>query len=270
LEQELAGLSGDLQATGEAQSSSAELLATLQAALPTLEGQIGEAGQSIEANQQQTSALGQSIDALSSTSEKLASDLQSLATRLDDTDGKLDHIGGEYQRGAAMVVAIGDVDRAISKAEPFDQALQSLKVLVKDDAAMGETVAVLEPMAAGGVPTLGLLKSSFSETSSRALLAAGGDTSLTDKVSNNLFGIINMRPAGGDAEGEDIRAVLSRAQARLSSDDLNGAITELSSLDGDAAAAVGSWIEMAEGRLAAEAAVQDLRSHAQNLVARGS
>ena len=200
----------------------------------------------------------------------MSGDLQTLATRVGEAEGRLDHLGGEYQRGAAMIVAIGDVDRAITRGEPYDSALQSLQSLVRDDAVLGETLTTLEPMAADGVPTLRDLKAEFGETASRVLLAEKGDRSIADQVGDNVFGILNMRPSGAEAEGSDSRAILARAQARLADDDLRGAIDELGGLEGAAAEEAGSWVQRAEARLSAAAAVSDLRAHAQTLVAKGT
>ena len=270
IEERLESISSEVQAASDAQRSSADVLSTLQSTLPTLQGVVDGTSQAIEDAGERTAALGQSVETLQGTAEQLSGDVQSLSSRLGEAESQLDHIGGEYQRGAAMIVAIGDVDRAIARAEPYDSSLQSLQSLVRDDAVLGETLATLEPMAADGVPTVADLKGSFGETASRVLLAADGDQSLADQVEDNLFGIINMRPSGAEAEGNDERAVVARAQARLTEDDLSGAVAELSGLEGAAAEAAAPWVLRAEQRLAAEAAVQDLRSHAQGLVAKGS
>ncbi|MGI9505643.1 MAG: COG4223 family protein [Geminicoccaceae bacterium] len=256
LQQQVEALAGDLGTAGDAQQATAETVATLETTL-------ADTGSSAAQTAEQTTALGQSV-------ETLNGDVQSLATRVGEAEGRLDHLGGEYQRGAAMIVALGDVDRAITRAEPFASALESLKLLMRDEAALGETVTLLEPVAAEGVPSLTDLKDAFASMASRALLAEGGNQSLTDQVSNNVFGIINMRPSGADADGTSSRDMLSRAQARLSGDDLEGAIGELAGLDGSAAEEAKGWVEQAQARLSAEAAVVELRAHAQALVAEGS
>ncbi|MGH1477654.1 MAG: COG4223 family protein [Geminicoccales bacterium] len=263
LEQQIAGLSESLASTTETQNESNEALTALQGALPTLEASLNEAGLTLDATGQQTAALGE-------TTERLGADMTALSERIGAAEGKLDAIGGEYQRAAAMVVAIGDVDRAISKAEPFDAALQSLSDLGQDDPAVNEVLSVLEPMAATGVPTIAGLKASFGEVGSQILLAADGDASLADQVSGNLFGIINMRPAGAEIEGDDNRAIVARAQAKLSADDLEGAIGDLSGLSEPGLASAEGWIADAKARLSAETAVIDLRTHAQSLLAMGS
>ncbi len=263
LEQRVEVLAGDVEAVGETQAANVQALASLGNALPGLEESLATTGASVGQASEQTAALDQSVQTLNGN-------VLSLTERVGDAESRLDHLGGEYQRGAAMIVAIGDINRAVTKAEPFDNSLQTLKSLVRDDAALGDTLAKLEPVAADGVPTLGGLKDGFGQMASRVLLAEEGDPSLTDQVSNNVFGIFNMRPAGADVEGSGSRAVLARAQSELSTDDLEGAIGELDGLEGAAAEEAAGWIDEAGARLAAEAAVVDLRAHAQGLVAKGS
>jgi hypothetical protein len=169
-----------------------------------------------------------------------------------------------------MVVTIGDIDRAIARGEPFASPLDSLKALGQNDAELSDTLNTLEPLAADGAPTRQALKESFGSVASRILLAEKGDTSLTEQVTDNVFGIINMRPAGAEVEGSDARAIVARAQAKLSGNDLAAAIDELGALEGRSAEAAADWIAEANRRLKAEVAVADLRAHAQSLLAKGS
>jgi hypothetical protein len=263
LDARIEALAGDIQTASQGQETNASALASLETVLPTLESTLATTGEAVEQARTQTASLDQSVATLSS-------DLEALATRVGDTEGRLDHIGGEYQRGAAMVVAIGDIDRAVAKSEPYESVFKSLELLLSEDAPVGDAMAVLAPMAASGVPSLTDLQGDYGSMASRVMLAEEGEKSLADEVSNNVFGILNMRPAGGDVDGESSRAVLARAQARLSDGDLEGTIGELQTLGEAAAAEAAGWIDAAQSRLSAEAAVVDLRAHAQTLVAQGS
>lgn len=263
MEQKIEALAGEVQIAGETQAANVQALTSLETTLPTLEETLAATGLSVGQASEQTAVLNQSVETLNGSVEVLA-------TRVGDAESRLDHLGGEYQRGAAMIVAIGDINRAVTRAEPFDGPLQTLKSLVRDEKVLGNTLSTLEPMAMDGVPTLKALKSEYGQMASRVLLAEEGDPSLTDQVSNNVFGIFNIRPSGGDTEGSGSRAILARTQAKLSADDLEGAILELAGLEGSGADKAVPWIERAGARLAAEAALVDLRSHAQGLVAQGS
>ena len=277
LEQQLSALSQTVASSSEEQQSVSQALMSLQSALPTLESALSATGTTVEENGQRTAMLGESVDALRQTTEQLSGDLGglskdlgALSDRVGGAEDKLDYIGGEYQRAAAMVVAIGDVDRSIAKAEPFETALESLRALGQDDPGVSSSLEALQPMAARGVPTLLDLKASFGAVGSQILLAEEGDATLADQVSDNLFGIINMRPAGAEVEGDDRRAIVARAQAKLSAGDLEGTIAELDALSEAAAERAADWVADARSRLAADAAIADLRAHAQSLLAKGA
>jgi hypothetical protein len=260
--QELQVLAAEVRATAAAQRSAAAAVADVQTS-------AADAGQRIETTGQALDTLAAETRTLAGSAEQLRGDLQALTMRVGTAEGRLDHLGGAYQRGAAMIVAIADVDRAIARSEPYGSALAALRSLAKDDTALDATLAALEPTAADGVPSFQALQSSFGAAASRALLADEGDRSLGDLVGDNLFGIINMRPAGAEAAGSDSRAVLARAHARLAEDDLEAALAELASLEGGAAQAMQPWVARAASRRAAEAAVLQLGAHAQSLVAAG-
>lgn len=255
-EQELSKLSEMFNQSSDAQRSASETLAALQGALSTVEASLSATGSATESNSQQVTALDGSVKALSD--------------RLGQSESKLDFIGGEYQRGAALVVAIGDIDRSINRAQPFDEAINSLRLLGNDSSEVTEAVAILEPMAKDGVPTLADLRASFGSVSSRILLAGEGSGTLADQVSDNLFSIMNMRPAGAEVEGDDSRAIVARAQAKLSAGDLEAVVAELGGLNSAAFESAESWIAEAESRLAADATIVALRGYAQSLLMTGS
>ena len=245
-------------------------IATLQNTLPTLEATLSSTGVSVEKNGQQAVALNGSVETLNQATVRLGTDLGSLSDRVGQAEDKLDFIGGEYQRAAAMIVAIGDIDRSVIRAEPFEASLESFRTLGKDSPEVNDIISKLEPMAKEGVPTLSDLKQSFGEVSSRILLAEEDDGTLADQVSDNLFSIINMRPSGADVEGEDSRSVVARAQAKLSANDVEGVLSELGGLSGKALESAQAWMTAAEGRLSANEAVADLRRYAQGLLMTGS
>ena len=266
IDDRLTALEQQISDMTEVQQSASNVLASV----PSLEATLSNTEAAVETTGQQTTALRGSVDTLQQTAESLNADLGALAERIGRAEHELDNIGGAYQRAAAMVVAIGDIDRSIAKAEPYETVLGTLRTLGKDAPEVAQAIAKLEPMAARGVPTLSALKGSFGEAGSRIILAEDGDETLVDQVSDNLFGIINMRPAGAAVEGDDGRAIVARAQARLSADDLEGAVAELEGLSPATLERVDDWLADAQGRLSADTAVNDLRAHAQSLLATGS
>jgi hypothetical protein len=71
---------------------------------------------------------------------------------------------------------------------------------------------------------------------------------------SNLFNVRSVAPR----EGTDVDAILSRAEAAVRDGRVADAIAELDGLPEQAAAQTAAWRELAETRLAALAALDDL------------
>ena len=73
--------------------------------------------------------------------------------------------------------------------------------------------------------------------------------------------VVTVRPTG-EIEGESAGAVIARAEVRLSDDELADAVGELTALKGAAASAMTPWKARAEGRIAAEEAINSIGARA--------
>ena len=64
------------------------------------------------------------------------------------------------------------------------------------------------------------------------------------------------------ADGDDIDAIVNRAEAAANAGDLPGAVAALGALDGDPAKVAQPWIAEAQARIAVDRAVRSLQSRA--------
>jgi hypothetical protein len=112
-----------------------------------------------------------------------------------------------------------------------------------------------------GLPTLAALQSAFPSTARAALAAApppedaGAGARLIDFLRSQT-GARSLAPRAG----ADTDAILSRAEAAVRQGDLAAALAELAALPPGPAAAAARWRAQAEARLAALAALADLRA----------
>ena len=83
------------------------------------------------------------------------------------------------------------------------------------------------------------------------------EATATDRVAAFLRRHTNARSLA-PRDGDDVDAILSRAEAALSSGDVAGALAELETLPPEAAAPMQNWIDDAESRAAATAAMNEL------------
>ncbi|MEQ9692754.1 hypothetical protein [Shimia sp. SDUM112013] len=117
----------------------------------------------------------------------------------------------------------------------------------------------LEANADTGVPTLLILAEAYPDYAREALADArsqetqDGGGSLTGFLKKQL-GARSVTPK----EGDDADAILSRAEAAVREGRLSAALTELESLPASSQALMSEWRQMAETRIAAQDAVEEL------------
>ena len=161
----------------------------------------------------------------------------------------------EAEKAAMQRVAIARVQTALEAGTPFADALPDL------ESVLGVSIpAGLAAPAAEGVATLVTLQDDFPAAARAALDAArragvAGETGGTvGGFMSNLFNVRSVAPR----EGTDVDAILSRAEAAVRDGRVADAIAELDGLPEQAAAQTAAWRELAETRLAAFAALDDL------------
>ena len=161
----------------------------------------------------------------------------------------------EAEKAAMQRVAIARVQTALEAGTPFADALPDL------ESVLGVSIpAGLAAPATEGVATLVTLQDDFPAAARAALDAArragvAGETGGTvGGFMSNLFNVRSVAPR----EGTDVDAILSRAEAAVRDGRVADAIAELDGLPEQAAVQTAAWRELAETRLAAFAALDDL------------
>ncbi|NNG05210.1 MAG: hypothetical protein HKM95_14090, partial [Inquilinus sp.] len=121
-------------------------------------------------------------------------------------------------------------------------------------------LSALVTMSGFGIPTRERLKAEFPAMAAAAREAdrLSGTDGWVDDALASVRGLVSIRPAPGEVSGDDVPAVLARAENRLDAGDLDGAHAEVVRLEGPAATAAESWRTAATARLEAEAAVARL------------
>lgn len=218
-----------------------------------------EASARATALQAQLARRDQQIDTLSKENTELGQSVTGLAGRLMAVE-KISSLSG---RSAALVLAAGQLREALGQSAPFPNALNGLRSIAGEDPMAAKTLAVLEPHAETGIPTLPALTASFDPVARKVVQAAIAkeDPGWIDRALARLSGLVTIRPTGADVEGDAPTAILARGEAKLKAGDLDGAVTELSALSGAPGKAVAAWLGGAKARLAADKAVADLNRY---------
>ena len=160
----------------------------------------------------------------------------------------------ELAKSVRRLAALGQLRTAFDTGAGYAPSLAELTTQT------GSVPAVLTDNADSGLPTMSGVKAAFPPAARLALdaaLRANMGESWSERAASFLrsqTGARSLEPR----EGSDPDAVLSRAEAAVNTGDLITALTELQALPPEAVAALASWQEMAETRLAAEHAIAAL------------
>lgn len=215
-------------------------------------------------------ALMPRVDALEADSlqtKRLADRFREVETAAKETVDKAQHL-------AATVLAVQQLKAALAGSGPFTAQLASLQALARDDAGLEAALAVLEPRAATGIPSLAALQGSFPSVAaavSRAGVATAGE-SWGERTVNRLAGLVTIRRVGPAAvEAGGTEGALALAEQTLAAGDLAGALAALDAVQGADAQPLQPWLADARARLAAEKALADaeVRAIARLREARG-
>lgn len=162
-----------------------------------------------------------------------------------------------------LAIASMALRNAVESGVPFSAELSAAKGLSADARA----ITILEPFAAGGVPTASSLGRELASLMPVIWKAARtqetSQGTFLERLQANAEKIVRVRPAG-DIPGDDPGNVKARIEVRAESADIRGALAELAKLPPDARAPAQSWIAKAEARNAAIAAARELSQNALN------
>jgi len=227
------------------------------AALSALEARDAQRAQDI-------AALRARLDALSGLETRLGALADDVA-RLDErvAAGATPNPAPGAPR-VALSLAVLQLRDALRGGAPFEEELRAVRELAVDmpeeeRGALMEALAPLEPLAASGVPGLGVLRAEFPALARAAIAAArgGGEGDFLSAILRRLSQLVTVRPLG-PVEGTDAKAIVARAEVYLEAGDLAACVRELESLRGPAADAAAPWLSKARMRLRATAALTRL------------
>jgi len=215
----------------------------------------------IAALQQDFSLLRSEMQAVPGAQSAINAKLNLAIQDLDDRIAALEKRAEKGSvPGAELLIASAVLRDAVGRGAPYAAPLDALAALAKDDAELQSAVAALRPGAASGVPTAPMLQARFEPVASamaRAAIAPPG-SDWPDRLLARLAALVNFRRVGANAEGSSPDAVAARAEAKVKTGDLAGAVAELDMLTGAPADAARPWLGEAKARLAADKAVDTI------------
>ena len=249
-------------------------LAGLRATAAALQKAVAEAAERPAgregADEATRTALNELSQGLSALSEKVAAldkdrvadadrALSGLTARLAAVETRLKSV--QSGSGAAgVVVALSQLRAVAASGRPFAAALAAARELAGGHAAAAAVLSALAPAAAGGAPTLPVLRRDF-DALSPALIAAAtrtqGDGWL-DRAWNKLKSTVVVRRTGRSVTGDSPSALVARAETELADGDLAGAIALVRRMSTPAQGIAADWLAGAERRAGVDTALAKL------------
>jgi hypothetical protein len=163
-------------------------------------------------------------------------------------------------KGALMLMSARQLREAVDRGTPFETEFQVVQTLGGE--WIGDTLTLLAPHAAIGIPTRAVLAEKFKPLAAQALSAqtqAGGNW-LEGRVSQILSSAIVVRKI--DTAGDGGAAAIRRSERLLAEGDFNGGVDALRSLQGASAGILTPWLQAALARSNADRALSEVISTA--------
>jgi hypothetical protein len=240
------------------------LAAVKQLAEATTLNSIGQdANESLERLSGRLADLEQGSESISKVLERIALLEQeterknAAAAALPDSQSAS---GGTPFLSRKAVLAVLQVREALRSSAPFSEDLSQLKELATDQPEIKKSIAVLEPYMKTGIPTLAILKRKFESIAPSIIRANQGaiDSGWIDQTLDRLSSLVSIRKSGSNVKGNDVEAIIARAEENLKTADLPAALSVLGALPEKSREAAADWIRSAKIRLAAERAIASL------------
>jgi hypothetical protein len=188
------------------------------------------------------------VDGVDAALERAKQDNDALAEALEGVTGR--DLGA-----AAMLIALEHARSSFNRNEPFEDDLKVLQSIIGDsDPELNAAINNLAPYAEEGILTSENLSSELTSLSGDILMAkmAGEDVSVQDKALQRFNEVVKLSKNGMPVNGSEEELIIAKAQEALAKGDVEAAKAELSKLEGGAADAASTWMDKADGNLAAQ------------------
>lgn len=225
----------------EARFTSVET-AAVDPADPSLTGRLAALQSSVTSLQ--TRIGGADLAAMSAQVQRLQADTDTIRAQSESA--------AIAARAAFAVAAASEAARA---SGPFEQAYATLESILPGN----PNIIALAPLSRAGAPSRQELKEQFSSMEGdivRAARVSASGAGFWGQVQAFLAQFVTVQRTG---EGDTPVGMVERASGRLSSDDVAGAVAELSRLTGPAAQVAGPWVQRARARLEIDARLAAIR-----------
>ncbi len=253
LEQRLDEASKNFAAAAVAKPGDGKALAALDERLGALRTRLDDLAGRLDGLRGTPAAL----DEIRKDMTALRSSVTAMSARIKTLEDRPPVSGGEI---AALAIAVGQLDAAVAGGGAYRPALDRVRALAEDDAAIVREIVVLDPRAGKGVPTVTQLAAGFADIAPKlSTTSPETEESWAERLRQKTMSLVKVRPVGKDGA----RSPVTRAERALARGDLKAAVAAVEGLSGP----IDAWRKDAELRVAADAALAAIRARVADLLA---
>ncbi|MCB1529502.1 MAG: hypothetical protein H6853_00610 [Rhodospirillales bacterium] len=164
----------------------------------------------------------------------------------------MEGVSADELKAAAMLIAFSKLRDSLNREAPFEEDLVILQKLAgEDNQELQASLTQLAPYANGGVLTPEGLSNEFKSLAGDIVISSlkGEDVSVMDKAKARFVNVFKVEKGGEIVGGTSSQKAVARAQALLDQGDVEGAIAQLQTLDGEASETAQPFIEQAQTTL---------------------
>lgn len=258
-------------------------VAALEQADPS--DQIAALSQQVQTASETLTTLQATVSGLQESQATLRAALQALPTAemLNNTSSSIDQRLSAFQtqidqalaiarqntgQGPALVLAVSQLRDAVDSGADYASALAAVTSLASGDDSLTQPLGILSQHADTGVPTFDTLTEEFSGVADAIREAARPQAEgWFDSALNSVGGLVTVRRAPGENDGDDADAITARAEARVAAGNWTGAEQALSDLNGAPAEAATNWLSALQAKLAVDQALSSVQTAAIDALA---
>jgi len=191
---------------------------------------------------------------------QFASIFSDLADRLPAIERRVGAAGSAVRTDSALLAALLQMREAVETARPFATEYDAFIALAHDQPDLIAAAQPLAGLAQAGVAGNAVLSERLGQLSGRIVpaVAPSVDSDLRTQALAWLHSLVTIRRIDAASQtGQE--PAMNVAEGALVRGDLPGAVSALQTLSGPKSAAIQSWLQTAQQRLAAEATLAHLQ-----------
>jgi hypothetical protein len=206
--------------------------------------------------------------------EKMSYDRQELSAGLNDVsdrtaylEEKIDNVSEQVEKARLdnfsnnLVLSAVKLREAVNKSQSFESELKAFKFFAKDYEDLKYYISILEEHSKEGIVTFDKLQKDFDKISNEILNVSRknkDNPTVIDKVTMKLSDLVKVRKIDSSSNSSQTDDILARAYKAIQNKNIEKAIREVESLEGEDKILISPWLEEANSYVDSKNASEEI------------